>query len=367
MPDSEGYEIDFLPVGSGSKCGDAIAIRYGTPGNYKVLVYDGGTKESGQALVDHIKTHYGTSRVDFVVNSHPDSDHASGLSVVLEQLEVGELWMHRPWNYSEVIRDYFHDGRMTDASLAQRLKDKMSAAYALEALATEKKIPIHEPFAGKVIGPFVILSPDQTWYVHDLVPDFTKSPELKKDAAATSFSEAVLKALDSAKVAVASWVAEHWHFETLTEDGETSAENESSVVMFGQIDGKGILLTGDAGIRALGAAAKYAEDRNFSIPNNVHFIQVPHHGSRRNVSPSVLNRIVGAKLGFGEEATKIAYVSAAAGAESHPKKIVTNAFLRRGAKVFATKGARIVYRHQIPMRNGWVSINPIPFHEQVEQ
>ncbi len=49
-----GYEIDFLPVGNGDKSGDAIAVRYGEPGNYKVMVVDGGTKESGQALVAHI-------------------------------------------------------------------------------------------------------------------------------------------------------------------------------------------------------------------------------------------------------------------------------------------------------------------------
>ncbi len=41
---AEGYEIDFLPVGNSERSGDAIAVRYGTPGNYKVMVYDGGTK-----------------------------------------------------------------------------------------------------------------------------------------------------------------------------------------------------------------------------------------------------------------------------------------------------------------------------------
>ena len=44
---NEGYEIDFLPVGSGERSGDAICVRCGSPGDYKVMVYDGGTKESG--------------------------------------------------------------------------------------------------------------------------------------------------------------------------------------------------------------------------------------------------------------------------------------------------------------------------------
>ena len=60
MENNIGCEIDFLPVGNGDKSGDAIAVRYGYPGNYKVMVYDGGTKESGEALVEHIRKHYGT-------------------------------------------------------------------------------------------------------------------------------------------------------------------------------------------------------------------------------------------------------------------------------------------------------------------
>lgn len=30
-----GYEIDFLPAGSGDKSGDAIVLRYGEPGESK--------------------------------------------------------------------------------------------------------------------------------------------------------------------------------------------------------------------------------------------------------------------------------------------------------------------------------------------
>ena len=36
-----------------------------------VMVIDGGTQESGGALVEHIKDCYGTNEVDLVVSSHP--------------------------------------------------------------------------------------------------------------------------------------------------------------------------------------------------------------------------------------------------------------------------------------------------------
>src|SRR5690348_4417469 len=105
------FEIDFLPVGDASKSGDSIAIRYGygalIPGNQRVIVIDGGTQESGQALVDHVRQVYGTTAVDFAILTHPDLDHVAGLRVVLEQLKVGVLFMHCPWEHANEIRDMF--------------------------------------------------------------------------------------------------------------------------------------------------------------------------------------------------------------------------------------------------------------------
>lgn len=364
MTETTGFEIDFLPVGNGDRSGDAIAIRYGTPGNYKVLVYDGGTKDSGQALVDHIKEHYGTSRVDHVVNSHPDGDHASGLSVIMEQMEVGELWLHRPWQYSNVILNYFKDGRITDNSLAERLKEKMAAAYALEQLAQKNNVPIYEPYQGATVGNFTVLSPEKDWYIHTLIAEFTKSPEQK--ASATN-ATGLLGALTKAAAAAAAWVTEHWGVESLREDVQTSAENESSVILFGQLSDKGILLTGDAGIRALTVTADYSETNGIFLPNRLDFVQVPHHGSRNNVSTSSLDRIIGPRKASNDGfMNKTAYVSAGKESTTHPRKAVTNAFIRRGATVVATQGQTKCYTHNMPQRPGWGPAAALGFSAVVE-
>lgn len=366
MANEIGYEIDFLPVGNGERSGDAIAVRYGTPGNYKVMVYDGGTKESGQALVDHIKKYYQTTRVDYMVNSHPDADHSSGLSVVLEQLDVRELWMHRPWEHSAKISDYFNDGRITDESLAERLKAKMAAAYALEKLAMDKGIPIYEPFRGAMIGDFVVLSPEQHWYLHTLVPEFEKSPEQKKQVVDAALS-LLLKSMAEAAGKIVTWIAEQWGIETLRENVETSAENESSVVLYGVIDSRGILLTGDAGVRALTATADFTESSGVSLPADLRFAQIPHHGSRHNVSTSVLDRVIGPRKPTDDGATtKTAFVSAGKDSTTHPRKMVVNAFLRRGAKVVATQGETKRHSHKMPPRDGWIAATPLSFSNQVE-
>ena len=365
------FEIDFLPVGTGERSGDAIAIRYAANGGHKILVYDGGTKESGQALVDHVRTYYGTDFVDDVVNSHPDNDHASGLSVVMEQLRVGTLWMHQPWNHSHLICSYFKDGRITSESLARRLQEKMRAAYDLELIAQRRRIQIKEPFQGDQIGLFHVLSPSREWYVHDLIPAFEKSPEVKQaeEIAAPGQAYAFLKALAEAARNGLTWVAERWDVELLREDVETSAENESSVILYGhmQEDQEGLLLTGDAGIRGLNVAADYLESHQISAPQHVKFIQVPHHGSRHNVSTSTLDRLVGPKLLLPTgDGSKVAYVSASAESKTHPRKMVTNAFIRRGARVIATQGQKKCYSRGMPGRQGWGPETPMTFSNQVE-
>lgn len=342
------YEIDFLPVGNGNTSGDAIAVRYceDDTKDCKIMVIDGGTKESGQALVDHIKKYYDTGYVNYVVNTHPDQDHASGLSVVMEQLKVGELWIHRPWLYVSDIIHHFKDQRMTEESLERRLKEKFSSSYALEELAEEKGVHIFEPYQGEQIGEFTIMSPDKDWYLHTLIPDFNKTPEKVAESVFAKVSDTIKS------------VFETLNFETLKEDGETSADNESSVILYTAFNDEGIMFTGDAGIQALNRAIDYVD-----ISDNLNFIQVPHHGSRRNVSPSVLDKLLGNK---GQSENKRAWISAGKDSKIHPRQVVINALIRRGCKVCATQGSTIHYKHCMPDREGWVSIVPLEFSYKVE-
>jgi beta-lactamase superfamily II metal-dependent hydrolase len=356
-----GIEIDFLPVGEGEHSGDAIAVRWVEDGNYKVLVYDGGHRGTGQTLVDHVKKHYNTTHVHFAVNSHPDNDHAGGLSVVLEQLSVGQLWMHQPWNYSDDIRHYFHDGRITSDSLAKRLQDKMSAAYALEKLAEKKEIPVYEPFAGSVIGIFTVLSPEKDRYVHDLIPEFEKSPELRA-------VKQMVKSAASFVMEAMGFVAELWTGENLPDTVSTSAENESSAVLFAAVGERGFLLTGDAGVDTLRASAAYAASRGVHLPTRVTFAQIPHHGGRHNVSTETLNLVFGEPHANAQVAqNRTAFVSASQRAPRHPKRKVTNAFNRRGFVVTQTKGASIRHSFDMPARPGWVATSSVPFYEEVEE
>lgn len=146
---------------------------------------------------------------------------------------------------------------------------------------------------------------------------------------------------------VINYIEETWDIETLKEGVTTSARNESSVVLYSNIADAGILLTGDAGVQALNKAADYANDNGIYF-NECKLVQVPHHGSRHNVSPSVLDKVLGKKISIDTAAKKLAYASVSKGTEDYPRRSVANAFKRRGAKVYTTKGDTICYSKNMP-------------------
>lgn len=359
------YEVDFLPVGEGENSGDAIALRFGnlsgSRNEYTVAVVDAGFKNSGEALVDHILRVYKTNKVDIIVSTHPDGDHIGGLSVVLENLTVGCLWMQQPWKHTKDIADMFRDGRVTDNSVKEDLRESLEAACGLEALARKKRIPIIEPFTGlsDPTNSLYVIGPAKEYY-ESLLPSFRGTPKPKE-----SMLEALMKAIQKAEEVVKR-VFESFDVETLDDNGETTAENNSSVILLLAQGQRNILLTADAGAPALNQAIDYLEACRFD-PGNITFVQVPHHGSQRNVGPTLLDRVLGPKLSE-DRRKKTAFVSVSKDGEpKHPSKKVINAFRRRGAPVVATKGAGICHFDGVSLRPGWCAAEPLPFYHEVEE
>jgi beta-lactamase superfamily II metal-dependent hydrolase len=149
-------------------------------------------------------------------------------------------------------------------------------------------------------------------------------------------------------------VVETWRNEKLDNPPPwaTGAENNSSIVLLLQLADRKLLLAADAGVEALEKAVANAASMGIDLAE-AYFVQVPHHGSRRNVGADVLNKQLGPVVTQGLNG-KTAFVSTAVdGAPKHPSKRVVNAFLRRGAKVISTQGQSICHRHNTPARQGW--------------
>lgn len=351
------YEIDFIEVGDTS--GDAIALRYKInyyDKDYTVMVIDGGSKETGEKLVNHIKEYYDTEHVNYVINTHPDSDHSSGLTVVLEKLEVDRLYMHRPWEHiNEILnKAILKDKRVTEYSLKNRFKTTYyKFAYQLEEIAKNRKIQIIEPFAGTEIGIFKVLSPSKEFYL-DLIINSDKTYELEGKYNDNKYiNDSGINLFHNIK----KEKEEDYYTDKLEKDPETSNENNTSVIMHGIIDNQGILFTGDAGVIALNKAYEF----NKNIKDTLYFIQIPHHGSKHNVNSDVLNKIVGNITYQNNTKTIIAYVSAGKNDEKHPRKCVTNAFYRRGCDIHTNKKGTLCQSHNTSDRKNWYPSQKLDF------
>ena len=357
------FEVDFLAVGTESQNGDAIALRYGNfsdRDSYRIVVIDGGFKETGDKLVEHIKKFYDTSdepRVDLVISSHPDLDHASGLRVVLEELDVRELWMHKPWLHSETVKAFTKGQK---SALDEALQEGVETAKELEDLAEEHGIPIVEPFEGLETddGVLRVLGPSEEFY-----------KELVEEIADKEKATARRTLLERARALAATLLRtlqETWNGpEELVEPDEnaTGPRNQTSTVVLAQLDDKRFLFTGDAGVQALERAVE-AGGGDLALTH----LQIPHHGSKRNVGPSILDVLLGLRLSEeGATTGKRAIVSCAKkGKPKHPSRRVTNAAIRRGAEVFTTQGNGLWHHSNGRQRDGWYAATPEEFVQDYE-
>ena len=225
-------EIDFLEAGS-RRSGDAITIRHHVAGADRIYVVDGGYVDDGDQVAEHIRMYYGDpKRIDHVVLTHSDGDHANGLRTVLREFSVGRLWMNRPWLYAAELVEMFENVQSEDW-LFRRLKTLYRGVSELEKVAREKGVEMAAAFGGTRIGELTVLSPSKKAYLGCLAAA-DRTPVEKVQALVESYREAP------------------WGEENL-KGGEnaTSAENETSIVQFGEFCGKKVLLTGDAGAEGL--------------------------------------------------------------------------------------------------------------------
>ncbi len=359
------FEIDFLDV-EAKKSGDAITIRYEISNVQYVHVVDGGYLETGDKVLQHIEKYYeNPEKIDHVVSTHPDGDHAAGLRKVLENREVKNLWMNRPWLYVDEIIDRF--ARFTNKdNLVKALKEAYPNTAALEKIAEEKGIPIHEAFQGAKIGAFTVMAPTRARYLNKIV-ESEKTGQIAKVEEAWQQGKSLADIIYETVAKAANLIRAAWGAETFPVEG-TSAENEMSVVQYALLCGKTILLTADTGREGLQEVVNYAPSVGLTLPG-INRFQVPHHGSRRNVSTELLDKILGEKLPHKPETdgTKFtAIISSAKLDGDHPRNAVVRAMHHRGAKVLSTEGRGIRTMQGAPDREGWSAAKGLPYPDEQE-
>ena len=356
----KALEIDLLAVGDGTKGGDAILIRYGDlvagGGKQTVILIDGGYKKTAPKIKEMLAKYYncknraGKYVIDLMILSHPDLDHVGGLVELSKdpEIEIQQLLMQKPWEVVDI--NDFEDGRITPNSLENRLKNAFKQASELfEAIPESRHIeptPRPIPLNGATLH---ILGPHDDFYRKMLLA-CPKTPDAKL--------------MDEKRQKIFCQKIEEEEF---TEDQEiewnydeaTSEINETSLIILFEYDGHKILLTGDAGKMGLENAIQTAEANYVSL-SDIDIIKMPHHGSRKNVDPDILNKL----RGYGTRC----YISCAQGDEGHhPSKRLVNLLNQMEYRVLATSGNNLHKGYGAPLREDYRSANPLGYYPTMEK
>lgn len=288
---TDKYHIRFFRVGTASKGGDAIVVEvFDEDDNPHIAIIDGGYTENGQRIVDYLAGKYSnngknTVKVDFVFNTHPDLDHISGLKTVLEsdELKVVNLVYNRPWRDAGLKKEWFADKRITENSLVNRIKDSFGKADELEDIAKDKHIKVCPCKSGTHAwgGTMLVLGPSESLYKQNL---------LISDKTPDSFLTKYNKGYQVSTLSEEDYKPGYGKTIEWIDDEQTSEINQTSLILALILGDYKFLFTGDAGKDALNEALDYWESLG-NKASDFSVVQLPHHGSRKNIDPSILKRL----------------------------------------------------------------------------
>ena len=98
IPTPEGsMAVHFIDVGQG----DSILISMPTGEN---MLIDAGDNDKGEVVVDYLRSQ-GVERIDYLVGTHPHADHIGGLDDVIDEFDIGEIYMPRVTHTTKTYMD----------------------------------------------------------------------------------------------------------------------------------------------------------------------------------------------------------------------------------------------------------------------
>jgi len=331
----DGLEVDMISVGNA----DCIVVRrwVAASNSWSCVLIDGGNKSDVDKLRRFLKAR-GINRLNAVVCTHLHDDHSGGLLELLKDksIEIDSAYMHFPQRHVDLAEVEKTLKRVTGSTEADSIRKSLSTANNLLAAFAARGIAVTEPFAGSNVGFLTVVGPSLRYY-EELLAEFTDTESIRRVDAQDSLHKI--------------WSALHDHaveaLDTeLPEDPQTTPENNSSVILAVVQGVDKYLFTSDAGVPALQYASEQYE------LGGCHWMQIPHHGSRRNINPALIKHF----------SPKRAWVSAE-GSKKHPRRAVVNAFKEVGAVVcsthYPTSTNMWTRSGTVPPRNGYTPLIPL--------
>jgi len=322
--------IDMLDVGKG----DAFVVDlYNETGERYVIAIDAGTDSVSERIINHIVQNHGGS-VDLVISTHPDIDHIGGLPNMVEKLNVTHLLINDPRSFVSAEKILSLAKSSFGIEEYHTFKSAFDRIDALTQLAKSEGVKVHSIFASPVAvydwggWSIYVVGPSENLFKDLWLSDDTVRQWFNSDS-----TEAIL-GLEKDK-------------KSLIDDPsvDTKPVNNSSVMVLIEGYGRKYLFTGDAGKRAIREAA------TFKDLSKLTWLDVPHHGSRRNVDTEIINYFAPEK----------AYISSPGISKSngkHPRKAVIRALQNTGTSVYSTCKNGSMYHCYNVVRNNYSTAAP---------
>ena len=130
-PELSDMTATFIDVGQGDST--LIELPDG-----KVMLVDAGEASASQAVLDALEA-AGVDDIDYLVATHPHSDHIGGMEAVLDAYEVGEIWTPDAPDTKETYEGFLDaveaEGCPVEQAVAGESIVDDEAGYAVDVLA----------------------------------------------------------------------------------------------------------------------------------------------------------------------------------------------------------------------------------------
>jgi len=301
--------LEVLPAGPG----DCLWLEYGEPGQARILLIDGGLKNTFEQLDRRIgeaieARRTSTLHIDLLVVTHIDNDHINGVLKLLEETEhpicFGDIWfngnsqlLNLPPPAPEEARKDMLGGQV---SLPRPDLLGLQEGDRLSKLLATRKLPWNVAFGGGA----AMITASEELPTRKLEGDLKLTllgPTLGKLYQLAEKWKPVLDEYERVErtgplperrdlLGPSDTWPPTWRETTSSDE---SVANGSSIALLAEFGEHSLLLSGDAHAKDLAeAVAKLRAERNMRRnPLPVTTFKLPHHGSIQNMSKDLLAQI----------------------------------------------------------------------------
>lgn len=270
------FSIDMLDLGNA----DCQIVWTKTNGQDFVTIIDGGNPKDAIKIINHyekyIKPYVLKNCPILIINTHPHKDHIGGLIDIVHYFknQIVRFYYNDPTLYIDETKRTgirgLHESILYSNVKVKRIMESLKDVDDLKTALKQYNIIPLEAFSDTPLDHdlFEIVGPSKEFYLQQL-NHFTNVESLKFMSLNT-LKESEINEVEEGLIPC----------KILDEKNDSSAENLTSVLTkFTDSSGRKYLFTADAGIDSFESATQNGYDIK-----NLHICQLPHHGSRRNMS-----------------------------------------------------------------------------------